>query len=194
MGKQTPNGMDSVMKKFFLSLACICGLIIAGGAVFIWSGFYDVAADVPHWRATLWILEEARESSIAFHSKGIHPPSLNDKTLVHEAFPFFHEACRHCHGAPGYQRDEFARGLYPDPPPLSLEEVQKDLNDAELFWVVKNGLKMTGMPAFAKIHPDNQLWAIIAFVRDLPNIYPEDYQTMLKAVQKTGEEGKSAQP
>jgi mono/diheme cytochrome c family protein len=186
--------MDPIMKSFFLTLACICALIVAGGAVFIWSGFYDVGADVPHWRVTLWILEEARESSIAFHSKEIHPPPLNDKKLVHEAFPYFHEACRHCHGAPGYSRNQFARGLYPDPPPLSLEEVQKDSNDAELFWVVKNGLKMTGMPAFEKIHTDDQLWAIIAFVRDLPNIYPWDYEAMLKAAQKTGEGGKSGQP
>jgi len=68
------------------------------------------------------------------------------------------------------------------------------LNNAELFWLVKNGLKMTGMPAFEKFHSDNQLWAIMAFVRDLPNIYPQDYAAMLKGYRKAEESRKSRQP
>jgi hypothetical protein len=182
------------MKAFIWALACICGFIILAGSAFIWSGIYNVAADVPHWGVTFWILEQARNRSIAFHSLGVKPPTLNDKKLVHKAFPYFHEACRHCHGAPGYDRNKFAQGLYPKPPPLSLDEVQKSLDNAEMFWVVKNGIKMTGMPAFEKIHTDGQIWAIIAFVRDLPNIYPWDYRAMLKAEGKQEEAGKGSRP
>ncbi|MEJ2728613.1 MAG: cytochrome c [Deltaproteobacteria bacterium] len=182
------------MKSFLVAAACICAILVVAAAGFIWSGFYDVAADVPHGKVVFWILEQTRNRSIAFHSRGIKPPSLNDKKLVHEAFPYFHAACRHCHGAPGQNRNEFAQGLYPNPPPLSLEEVQKSLSDAELFWVVKNGLKFTGMPAFKKIHTDKQTWSIIAFVRDLPNIYPWTYEAMLKASHKAGAAGKSVRP
>jgi mono/diheme cytochrome c family protein len=58
--------------------------------------------------------------------------------------------------------------------------VQRDLSDAELFWVAKNGLKMTGMPSFGKTHTDEQLWGIVAFVRRLPNLAPEEYGAMVK--------------
>ena len=185
---------DPFMKAFFWALACLCAFIILAVGAFIWSGIYNVAADVPHWGVTFWILNQARSRSIAFHSLGVNPPPLNDKTLVHKAFPYFHETCRHCHGAPGHERNAFAQGLYPNPPPLSLGGVQKGLDDAEMFWVVKNGFKMTGMPAFEKIHTDDQIWAIIAFVRNLPNIYPWDYDAMLKAARKGEEAGKSDQP
>ena len=63
-----------------------------------------------------------------------------------------------------------------------------------MFWVVKNGFKMTGMPAFEKIHTDDQIWALIAFVRNLPNLYPSQYDAMLKALQKGKETGQSSQP
>jgi mono/diheme cytochrome c family protein len=182
------------MKAFLGALACICGFIIVALSAFIWSGIYNIAADVPHWGVTFWILDQARIRSVAFHSRGINPPPLNDKTLVHKAFPYFHETCRHCHGAPGQERNSFAQGLYPNPPPLTLDDVHKGLGDAEMFWVVKNGFKMTGMPAFEKIHTDNQIWAIIAFVRNLPNIYPSDYDAMLKAWRKGKEAGQSGQP
>lgn len=182
------------MKAFFGGVvACICAIVLIGAAV-IWSGIYNVAADVPHWHVTFWILQHARNRSIAYHSRGIQAPPLKDKKLVHQAFPYFQDACRHCHGAPGIDRNKFAQGLYPNPPPLSLDDVQKGLNDAQMFWVVKNGLKMTGMPAFGKIHSDDQIWAIVAFVKDLPNIYPWNYRDMLKAVQKNEETGKSGQP
>jgi mono/diheme cytochrome c family protein len=168
------------MKAFTSAVVFLCGLIILAIAVFIWSGVYNVAADVPHWGVTFWLLDQARERSVEFHSRQITPPALNDRDLVGKGFPAFHDGCRHCHGAPGQSRNRFAQGLYPNPPPLTLDDVQDDLNNAEIFWIVKNGLKMTGMPAFEKIHTDKQIWAIVAFVRALPNIYPQDYQAMIK--------------
>lgn len=82
------------MKAFFGGVACICALIILAVCVFIWSGVYNVAADVPHWGITFWLLDQARSRSVAVHSSGINPPPLNDKKPVHEAFPYFQEAQR----------------------------------------------------------------------------------------------------
>jgi mono/diheme cytochrome c family protein len=190
-----PKGMGDHKMRAFLGgiVLCLCAIVLIAAA-FIWSGIYDVAADVPHWRVTFWILEHAHDRSIDFHSRGIQPPSLKDKQLILQAAPHFQDACRRCHGAPGVDRNDFAQGLYPDPPPLSVDDVQNGLNDAQMFWVVKNGLKMTGMPAFKKIHSDDQLWAIVAFVRDLPNIYPQNYSDMLNAARKGAEKGNRGQP
>lgn len=85
-----------------------------------------------------------------------------------------------CHGAPGRSSEGFASGLNPSPPYLPTGEVQKELTHPELFWVVKNGIKMTGMPAFGGHHDDRALWAIAAFVRKLAEVTPEAYAQMVE--------------
>jgi hypothetical protein len=177
------------MKAFVWGVVTVIVVIILGGAILVWSGIFNVAADVPHYKLTFWILDEARERSVASHSRGIVPLSLKGQKLVSVGFPQNHEMCRLCHGAPGLHRLEFAEGLYPSPPSLASDDVQRDLSDAELFWVVKNGLKMTGMPAFGNTHTEEQLWGIIAFLRRLPNLAPEEYGAMVKADMGTSREG-----
>jgi mono/diheme cytochrome c family protein len=154
--------------------------IIVCVAVFIWSGWYNVGADVPHGKITFWLLEEARERSVEMHSTDIVSPSLNDQKLLEAGFPHFNEMCRQCHGAPGYPRAEFAEGLYPLPPALASGDVQQELSAAELFWIVKHGIKMTGMPSFGKTHTDEQIWGIIAMVRKLPEMNHAAYEEMVK--------------
>ena len=177
------------MKSFFVAVLIILGCVILGGAAFVLSGIYNVAADVPHWKVTYLLLEGVRERSIAVHSRGIKVPPLNEEGLVHTGLVHFHETCRLCHGAPGYQREEFAEGLYPKPPFLGSHEVQRENEDGEFYWVVKNGLKMTGMPSFGKTHSEEQLWGIVAFLRRLPSLDPETYKEMLKTISEETEEG-----
>ncbi len=179
------------MKSFVLAALVLLGLLVVGGGLFVFSGFYDTAADVPHWRLTFSILDEARDRSIEFHSDGITPPTLDEK-LADIGFPHFHEMCRLCHGAPGYDRKEFAEGLYPSPPDLASATFREDATDAKLYWVVKHGLKMTGMPSFGMTHDEETLWGIVAFARQLSQLTPEDYTSM---VRKTGhDEGSAASP
>jgi hypothetical protein len=167
--------------KIFLVLLIILVLLIAAVATFVWSGSYNVAATVPHWRVTHWVLGKVRDQSIAAHSKGITVPSLNNPKLVETGFKNYHEMRRLCHGAPGYSRTEIAKGLYPPPPDLTKEEFAKGANSAELYWVIKNGIKMTGMPAFGPTHNDEELWGIVAFLKRLSNLRPEEYKAMIKA-------------
>lgn len=176
------------MKAFFLGVVAVIILIILGGAAFVFSGVYNVAAVVPHYKVTFWILDEARDRSVAYRSRNIDPPSLKHERLVSIGFPHFHEMCRLCHGAPGFHRLELAEGLYPNPPSLDSDDVQRDLSNAKLFWIVKNGFKMTGMPAFGKTHTEKQLWGIVAFLRRLPNLTPNEYAAMVKAQKAGGSE------
>jgi mono/diheme cytochrome c family protein len=179
------------MKSFVWSMVFLVGLLVVGGVLFVFSGMYNVSADVPHWRLTFLILDEARDRSIEFHSEGITVRRLDEK-LAAIGFPHFHDMCRLCHGAPGYSREEFAAGLYPSPPDLSTAAFQDEATDAKLYWVVKHGLKMTGMPSFGVTHDEETLWGIVAFARQLPKLTPEDYASMVK---KTGhDEGPAATP
>ena len=161
----------------FVILGSLIGAIVA----FVWSGSYNVAATVPHWGITHWFLEEVRERSISAHSRKIVVPSLNDPKLIGAGFKNYHEMCRLCHGAPGYSRTEIAKGLYPLPPDLTKEELVKRQNDAELYLVIKNGIKMTGMPAFGPTHSEDELLGIVAFLKRLPNLKPEEYRSLVKA-------------
>jgi mono/diheme cytochrome c family protein len=176
------------MKTFVLTVLGLLSLMVVGGGLFVFSGLYDVSADVPHWPVTFLILDEARDRSIEFHSDGITVPPLDEK-LANVGFPHFHETCRLCHGAPGYDRGEFAAGLYPSPPDLGTAAFGEEATDAKLYWVVKHGLKMTGMPSFGLTHDEETLWGIVAFARQLPKMTPEDYASM---VRKTGHDEGSA--
>ena len=181
--------------KILFVLFIIVGLLIAAVAAFVWTGSYNVAASVPHWKITHWFLEKVREQSISAHSRGTIVPSLNNPKLVETGFKNYHEMCRLCHGAPGYSRTEIAKGLYPGPPDLTKRDEER-LSDAKVYWVIKNGIKMTGMPAFGPTHSEDELLGIVAFLKRLPNLKPEEYRSMVKAagLDKEKEDHHSRQP
>jgi mono/diheme cytochrome c family protein len=172
------------MKSFLWSCFVLIGLIVLAGAAVIWSGVYNVAADSPHWGVTFWLLDQARENSIETHSSGIVAPPLQGEKLVDRGFLHYNETCRLCHGGPGLKPLEFTQGLYPKPPLFPSQEVQKELSDGEVYWIVKHGLKMTAMPAFGVTHTDEELWAIVAFLRRLPTLSPQEYQAMAQRAGK----------
>lgn len=175
--------------KLFLILTAILCLLIAGGAAFVWMGLYNVSARTPHWNITLWFLEKVREQSISAHSRQILPIlSSENPERINIGFRNYHAMCRVCHGAPSYAPTEVAEGLYPKPPEYKTENVQRWSN-TELHWIIENGIKMTGMPAFGPTHSKDELWGIVAFVRRLPGLDPGEYQAMVKAAGfKEGEE------
>jgi mono/diheme cytochrome c family protein len=84
--------------------------------------------------------------------------------------------CEHCHGGPGVERDEWASGMRPRPPHLT--EEAGEWEPKEVFWLVKHGARMTGMPAFGPTHDDQTLWSIVALVKDLPAMTPERYASL----------------
>ncbi len=165
--------------KFFLAIIVVVAFLVIGVALFSWSGRYNVAATVPHWGVAAWFLGEVRNRSIAFHSKATQAPPLKDSKLIKMGFREYHAMCRLCHGAPGYEQAEFARGLYPKPPDLVSKGMQQR-SDAELYWVVKNGIKMTGMPAFGPTHSNDELWSIVGFLRRMPGMQAKEYEASVR--------------
>lgn len=155
-------------------------ILVVVGAVYIWSGAYNVAAVEPHSTAVAWLLETFRDRSIAAHSEDVQPPALTDPDLVRTGFQHYHSMCVICHGAPGQEPSEIGKGLNPAPPKLDAEAVQA-WGDAELYWIIRNGIKMTGMPAFGATHGEEALWAIVAFLRRLPEMGPQEYSAMVEA-------------
>lgn len=144
--------------------------------LFIYSGWYNVSANEQENGIMKWILNTTKDRSIEFRSKDITVSDLNDSSMLKEGFEHYNEMCVSCHGAPGLEETEVSVGLNPTAP--YLVKVAKEIDPKELFWITKNGIKMTGMPAWGKTHSDEKIWAIVAFVKKLPNMTAEEYQKM----------------
>ncbi len=160
------------MKSLFLLIAVV---LVAIAAV-IWSGVYNVSALVPHWDATRLIIGFTRDRSVEVHSSDVKVPSLNDPKLAAKGISEYQETCRICHGAPGVPAVVIAQGLYPAPADLLSGETQKEWQDKQLFWIIENGYKMTGMPAFGNIFKRDELIEIAAFVKHMPTMTPQEYR------------------
>jgi mono/diheme cytochrome c family protein len=161
-------------------IAALAGLLaVIAGASAIYFGAYNFAADVPHTQPVYWLLEAARERSIEVRAEGITVPGdLSDPKRVQLGAGHYAAMCSPCHLAPGMRRTELARGLYPRAPEL---RHGTDLTPAEEFWVVKHGLKMTGMPAWGVTHSDQQIWDVVAFLQKLSELTPEQYQALVES-------------
>jgi mono/diheme cytochrome c family protein len=118
-----------------------------------------------------------RTASIAKHAKDKPPMSLDDPTVVKAGAKAFAErGCANCHGAPGVSWAKFSEGLKPDPP--DLKDLANERDPEQLFWVIKNGINMTGMPSFGMIEvPDKDIWSIVAFIKKLPSVSEADYKS-----------------
>lgn len=161
------------MKPFWVVICTVCVLIIAGVG-FAFSGLYNISARVPHMAPIFMLLEGVRERSIEHHSKSVELPALDNAELARNGSIHFDETCRKCHGAPGLEPEEFSEGLYPEPP--SLETATDELSPAEIFWVIENGLKMTGMPAFGINHEREEIAGMTAFIKKLPELDTAGYR------------------
>jgi len=153
-------------------------LVAAGAAALIWSGAYNIAADDPHWAVTTNALELMRERSIEARISGIVVPELGDEAQVRKGAGNYDEMCADCHRHPGEDHSELGGGMYPAPPDLSEHGID---DPAEAFWVIKHGIKMTGMPAWGKHMDDESIWAIVALLRQLPDMPRDRYRALADA-------------
>jgi mono/diheme cytochrome c family protein len=171
------------IRHWLIAIVAGVALLAVIGAGVLYGGLFNVAADVPHSNAVYWLLETARERSIAVRAASIEvPDNLGDAERIVSGAGQYAEMCAECHLAPGMTRTEIARGLYPRAPELRRGS---NLGPAEQFWVIKHGIKMTGMPAWGLTHDDGILWDVVAFLRKLPELTPEQYRSLVASAPKT---------
>jgi mono/diheme cytochrome c family protein len=142
---------------------------------YAWSGFYNIGADSPHEPITYRFLGMVREHSVQRHAKDIRVPSLNDPALILKGAGQYAAMCTGCHLAPGMRDSEIRAGLYPQPPNLS----QQSVAPREAFWIIKHGIKMSGMPAWGTTHDDQTIWSMVAFLQKLPGMTPAQYKDIV---------------
>ena len=139
----------------------------------VYSGVYDVAASKPENAITAWLFSTTMRRSVARHADAAAVPGPSTDDQVRQGFKLYNETCVYCHGAPGKDPVDIGKGLNPEPPYLS--DTVSRWTAPELFWIVKNGIRMTGMPAFGGTHSDAELKAAVAFIQRLPTMTPAQY-------------------
>jgi mono/diheme cytochrome c family protein len=151
-------------------------IVAVGAAAFFFGGFYNIAGTQEDPSIVRWVLVHVRTASINRHATDAPPAKVADaETIKAGARAFAALGCVNCHGAPGVTWAKFSEGLHPDPP--DLKDVVDELTPSQLFWVIKNGINMTGMPSFALAGAnDDDMWAIVAFLKKLPTISDVDYK------------------
>jgi mono/diheme cytochrome c family protein len=171
-GSTRRSGMKTLL-AFIGALAILCVIVAAG---FFFGGFYNVAATVDDPPSVKSALAYIRQASIMRHATDAPPSSLDDPAMVQAGARAFSErGCAGCHGAPGVNWAKFSEGLRPYPP--DLKELVDQRKPQELFWVIKHGIHMTGMPSFGLIEvPDREIWTIVAFVKKLPSVSEADFK------------------
>ncbi|MCE5994561.1 c-type cytochrome [Pseudomonas sp. KCA11] len=167
------------MKKTITTLVAagaVASVAVLGAA---YSGLVNVGADDPHFPAVHAFLAMARERSIAVRARDIEVPDLKDEALIRTGAGNYNAMCIGCHLAPGVENTELSQALYPSPPNLARSGISGD--PAAAFWIIKHGIKASGMPAWGKSMGDEYIWGIVAFLDQLPQLNAQQYKTMVTA-------------
>lgn len=161
--------------KLLKAVLLVLAVLLAGGGLFIASGIYDVGADSPHTRPVELLLEALRARSTDAHGDAVQVPPLGDPQLAAEGAEHYAAMCSGCHLAPGMAETELRAGLYPKPPLLYRQQGEEP---GEQFWIIKHGIKFTGMPAWGPTHDDQAIWGLVAFLQKLPALSAAQYAQM----------------
>jgi len=152
-------------------------LLLLLGAIFIWFGFYNFAADVKHSRPVFSLIETARERSVQVRAAKIGVPTLEDRAAIVKGAGNYQAMCAQCHLAPGMGPTELSRGLYPSPPALA----KSNVDPAVAFWTIKHGIKASGMPAWGTSMGDPDIWNLVAFLKKLPGMEAAAYRELVQS-------------
>lgn len=169
-----------ILKSVIVTLLAAGLLFLLGNFLFIESGWYNLAADTPHFAPVRWALLTMRDRAVQFHSRGISVPDLGDPSLAAHGFSFYRKNCQPCHGAPGEPEEQIGLGINPKPPRLA--STVHRWTDSQAYWIISRGLKMSGMPAFAPRLSDADRWGTVAFLRRMVWFSPADYKRLAAEV------------
>lgn len=155
--------------------------IVAIGAVvaYAYSGWYDVSVGTGHNAVTKWYLETLRDRSIAARAADIQVPALDDPEMIQAGSLHYDDGCAGCHGKP--DRDP-ADTFDPRPPALSGHAE----DPAAAYWIIQNGIKMSAMPIKGRGHSDEEVWSMVAFLQELPELTADEYEAMVESARAEG--------
>lgn len=174
--------MRTVTVILVAALGTIAVLFMVG-AMGVYSGSYNVAVSSGHGEFVHDTLEKLMVESVRSHADEITVPAglnLDDPAVAQRGVSGYEAMCVMCHGAPGAEPAGWSQALYPAPPDLVHAQEEHGWSAAEIFWIIKNGIKDTGMAAFGEVHDDADIWELTALVQQLRSLSPDRYSSMVE--------------
>jgi mono/diheme cytochrome c family protein len=165
----------------------VVGVVVVVGIplLVLATGTFDVAATSGPGALEKTVAGWAMDRSVDRHAKDLTNPYTGQAEAAKKGLDHYAETCVLCHGAPGVEPAELAKGL--NPPVPKLLDAAENMSDGQIFWIISHGIRMTGMPAFAPTHTEDEIWDIVTFVRRLPNLTPQEKATLSAATSKGDE-------
>jgi len=172
--------IERIRKRLLMRLAVgLMGVLLAmaaGATMFVFWGVYNVSALQQHTEPVYSLLTTALDRSISQRAREVDVPPLEQPSMSERGLRHYRDNCVQCHGAPGVARHDVGKGMTPVPP--NLAHTARNRTPAEIFWSIKHGIKMTGMPSWQFIFSDEEIWDIVAFMRQMASLSPTEYQAM----------------
>ncbi|MFK4134759.1 c-type cytochrome [Pseudomonas luteola] len=186
-------------RRGLVLLGTLIAASVIGGLLYAWLGLASVSARSGHWPITQWFLHMAMRNAVDTQSVNVKPPlSLNDPKLILKGAGHYETGCSPCHASPGKEQSLIVKQMTPKPPILAPRI--KEWKPEELFWIVKNGIKFSAMPAWPAPERDDEIWAVVAFLQRLPELSSERYNQLavgpgsLRQSKQTGQLNALAEP
>lgn len=164
------------LRTLAIAALVLLGLGGAGAGLVVWLGLYDISASDQHTAPVYRVLDYAMRRSVMARADEGAVPDLADAQRVRRGAAHYREHCVQCHGGPGVAPDALALGM--TPAPANLVATARSWKPAEMFWVVKHGVKMSGMPAWQYRMTDDEIWDTVAFVAASVRMTPREYAAM----------------
>jgi cytochrome c553 len=169
-----------VLKHPWMTAGALASALVVGGALVVVLGVVPIKASSGHWAITARVLDFAKLQSVKTHSLRIEAPPLDDEVLVLRGATHYETGCHPCHGRSGATPPPVMAAMTPPPPQLTGERLTRWMPE-QLFSMVKHGIKFTGMPAWPAQQRDDEVWAVVAFLRRLPGLDAAGYERLVQS-------------
>jgi mono/diheme cytochrome c family protein len=168
------------LRTVVIAILLMLALAAGGAGLFVYAGLYNISATEQHTSPVYKLLEYAMLRSVKVRTGSITVPELGSEQRISSGLAHYREHCLQCHGAPGISPHTLAFGM--TPAPVNLVSTAREWKPAEIYWVIKHGIKMSGMPAWEYHLSDEDIWNLVAFVEAMPAMSPVEYATLSKSV------------
>jgi mono/diheme cytochrome c family protein len=169
------------VKNFIVGVLFTLVALVAGALLYLRLGFAEVRADIPASRFESALMHSAVHASVRRRAPEMpNPVPATDENLI-AGGKFYLEGCAGCHGTPG-KPDESSDSLYPRIPQLPTEGTE--YSEAQIFWIVKHGIRYSGMFANGKFNSDEKMWTMAAYIKRIKELPPHVREELSKPAAK----------
>ena len=164
------------MTRVRLVVFCVLGIfLLAAGSLYWWISSHGFSARETPSSFEAFLARNARRLATPANARAMSNPVSRTELSIAEARDHFADHCAICHGNDGSGRTQINAGLYP-PAPDMRERGTQQLSDGELFYIIRNGVRFTGMPGWGG--EDEENWKLVLFIRHLPKLTQKELELM----------------